>query len=354
MNFSRLYEKYEGFHRPTFTLRADGSELRVGEGIRIHTLQCCLTTLRQAGSVFVAAELAAGAEEEETWRRAVQLGAVCTLALGYQKSEITVFSGFIYDVTWDAPLGGGAQYMEMICLDVRGQLMLSAKADAGTPRTLSQMVNEVLGQSCCGRMAENTQVGAVPEELDLPVQRTGSTDFAVVCQAADFLCFEFYAFAEALYFGPPRPSSETAVSFDGPNGLMSLRRRRTLAGQCAAVAVSGADDRGERLYARQVRQADTGPGAGRMSQALALDLHQAEPAVRTMGQASRLAQARMETLQRRCGSLIGRGTGLPELRPGRFVEISGINGEVDGRFYIQSVTHTIDETGFETSFEAEE
>ncbi len=353
MNFSRLYEKYEGFHRPTFTLRANGSGLEVEEGVRIQILQCCLTTLRQAGSLFLAAELAAGSDAEEAWREAIQLGAVCTLSLGYQKSEEEVFSGFIYDVAWEIFPESGAQHVEMICLDVRGQLMLSARADAGTARTLSQLVDGVLKQSCCSRMAPQVELGAVPEELDLPVQRTGATDFAILCAAADFLCFEFYAFAGWLYFGPPRPSSDTAVTFDGPNGLMRLRRRRTLAGQCAAVAVSGTDDRGERIYARQARETDRGPGVGGMGEALALDFHQAEPAVRTMAQASILAQARMQALQRRCGTLTGQGTGLPELRPGRFVELAGVNGEADGRFYVQNVTHTIDETGFETCFEAE-
>ena len=354
MNFSGLYEKYGGFRKPTFTLIVNGSRLQTGEGARLQLLECELTARRRAGSLFLAAELTPGTDLADTWLRAIQLGAVCSLALGYQGTEEDVFSGFVYDVIWDDPLDGGPQCVELTCLDVRGQLMLAACSDAGAARTLSQMVQTTLQQSCCTRMAPSVKIGAVPADWDLPFQRPGATDFSVLCDAADFLCFEFYAWADTVYFGPPRPSQETAVTFDGPNGLIRLRRRRTLAGQCAAVAVSGADDKGERLYARQPRASGKGFGAGQLGAALTRDLHRAEPAVRTMAQAKYLARARMEDRQRQGGALTGRGTGLPDLRPGRFVAAGKLSEAVNGSYYVQLVRHTVDDTGFETCFEAEE
>ncbi len=354
MDFSRLHEKYGGFRRPTFALTVDGVRLDSGPGVSIETLECRLTARRQAGSLCLAADLIPGSALGGTWLAAVQPGAVCSLALGYQEIHETVFSGFVYDVAWGDPLDAGVERLELVCLDVRGQLMLSACPDAGAARSLSQLARAILNQPACTRMASDVRLGRIPEDWDLPFQRAGATDFAVLCAAADFLCLEFYAFGGTVYFGPARPSSETAVAFSGPNGLLELRRRRSLSGQCAAAAVSGADDRGERLYARAERSPDRGFGSARMGAALVRDLHQAEPALRTMAQANHLAQVRMEARQRRGGGLAGRGTGLPELRPGRFVEVSGLSEPVNGTYYVQSVTHTIDETGFETAFEAEE
>lgn len=354
MKFSALYEKYSGFQRPTFALKVNGSQLNVGEGAKVKLLQCNLTALRQAGSLYLSAELTPGSDLADTWLDAIQLGALCTLSLGYRNQNQLVFSGFVYDIEWDDPLDTGTQHLEMICLDVRGQLMLSSCADAGAARTLSQLIDALLRQACCSRMASNIQIGAVPTDWDLPFQRTGATDFDILCAVADFLSFEFSAFADALYFGPARPSSDSAVSFDGSNGLVRLRRRRTLAGQCAAVAVSGTDDKGERLYAREARSTDGGFGAGQIKSALTLDLHQVEPAVRTMAQAAYLSKARMQERQRRAGALIGTSTGIPELRPGRFIEISGLGEQVNGTYYLQSLTHTVDETGFASEFEAED
>ena len=145
-----------------------------------------------------------------------------------------------------------------------------------------------------------------------------------------------------------------AVEFDAANGLMRLRHRKTLAAQCAAVAVSGTDDNGQRLYAREARSSDQGYGIGQIKAALGQDVHQAEPAIRTMVQANYLAQARMQMRQHQAGLLIGQAAGIPELRPGRFVKASGLSDQVNGSYYIVDVIHTIDETGFETYFEAEE
>lgn len=353
MKFSNLYETYSAFRKPTFTLKVNSTRLDVGEGAAVRCMECRLTTLREAGSLSLSAVLKPKTDLGGTWLSAIQLGAVCTLSLGYINTEKVVFSGFVYEVTWDDPLRSGVQGIEMTCLDVRGQLMLSSCADAGSARTLSQMISALLQQKCCTRMT-STAIEAVPQDWDLPFQRTGATDFDILCKVADFLCYEFYSFADSTYFGPVRPSADTSVVFDGKNGLISLRHRRSLAGQCAAVAVSGSDDKGERLYAREARASDRGFGMEQAGSALTMDLHQAEPAVRTMAQASYLAKARMQDRQHRSGMLLGRCTGLPDLRPGRFLEIAGLGEQVNGSYYVQTVIHTIDETGFETYFEAED
>lgn len=353
MKLSALYDKYDGFRTPTFTLNVNSKKLDVGSGVKLESMECRLTTLRESGALTLRAELEISSDRAKTWLNAIQLGAVCTLSLGYAGTEQKVFSGFVYDAVWDDPLGDTRMMLDMICMDVRGQLMLSSCPDAGAARTLSQLVAKLLGQSCCTRMA-SAQVKTIPKDWDLPFQRTGPTDFEILCSAADFLCFEFYAYADTVYFGPARDSSETVVTFDGPNGLMRLRRRRSLAGQCAGVAVSGADDKGERIYAREARVADSGFGVGQIKSALALDLFEADPAVRTMAQAQYLAKERMKERQRRNSTLLGQCTGIPELRPGRFVQVTGLSEQINGSYYIQTVTHTIDETGFETSFEAEE
>lgn len=353
MKFIALYTKYGGFYNPTWTLTVNHKRLNIGEGVELENMECRLTTLREAGTLTLRAELDTSTDGAKTWLESIQLGAVCTLSLGYARTEETVFSGFVYDAVWDSPLRCPWMKLEMTCMDVRGQLMLSSCSDAGAARTLSQLVSSLLGQSCCTRMA-SAQIKPIPADWDLPFQRTGPTDFEILCSAADFLCFAFYAYADTVYFGPARDSSETAVTFDSSNGLMRLQRRRSLAGQCAGVAVSGADDKGERIYARAARAADSSFGSGQIKSALALDLFEAEPAVRTMAQAQYLAKERMKERQRHSSMLLGQCTGIPELRPGCFIQVTDLSEQVNGTYYLQTVTHTIDETGFETSFEAEE
>ncbi len=72
-----------------------------------------------------------------------------------------------------------------------------------------------------------------------------------------------------------------------------------------------------------------------------------------MAQVQYLSKARMEAVQRRSGALLGRGAGVPELRPGRFVTISGLSEAANGNYYVHTVRHVLDADGDETSFEAE-
>lgn len=354
MKFSELYSRYNSMSEPAYTLKVDGTKLEVGQDVRVLQVECELTCKRQAGCLSLRAELDPDGEHGSAWLSAFQAGAACSLSLGYGSDQTEVFCGFLYDVDWDDPLGSGVMGLEAVFLDVRGRLMLSSRADAGVERTVGKMVGAILRQSCCTEMAPSSTVNDMPEDWNLPAQRFGGTDFDVVCAAAEFVCYEFYAFAGELYFGKPRPQSSPAVTFDGPNGLISLRRRRTLAGQCAAVAVSGADDTGARIYSRHPRERDSGYGADKMGSVLSNDIHQPEPAVYTMAQAQYLSQARMGERERQAGSLAGRCVGLPEIRPGRFIKAEKMSDPVNGSYYVHTVRHILDETGFETYFEAEE
>ncbi len=354
MKFSALYQSYKAMREPVYALKIDGKALETGGDARLLRLECELTCARQAGVLSLEALLNPKGEHGAAWLDAFQPGAACSFSAGYGSRKTEVFRGFLYDVRWSDPLDGTDMLLEAAFLDVRGRLMLAAHADAGAQRTSSQMIQSILSQACCTQLASKRTVNPPPDDWDLPALRPGPSDYSVLCAAADFLCYEFYAFADELYFGKPRPESGAAVTFDGPDGLMRLERRRTLAGQCAAIAVSGADDKGERIYSRQARKKDSGFGTDKMGGVLSGDIQQPEAFVRTMAQAQYLSQARMEERQRQAGGLTGRSVGLPELRPGRFIEVTNLSKPLNGTYYVRTVRHILDETGFETWFEAED
>lgn len=354
MKLSALYQTYGAMREPNYGLKIGGRALGIGDDAQLIRAECELTSTRQAGILALEAVLDPAQEQGAAWLDALQPGAACSFSIGYGKDLTEVFCGFLYDVLWGDPLGGTAMALEAVFLDVRGRLMLTSCADAGAQRAASQMIRDILGQSCCKELAKKQTVDPPPQDLDLPALRPGPSDYSILCAAADFLCYEFYAFADELYFGKPRPESGAVLTFDGPNGLISLKRRRTLAGQCAAISVSGTDDSGERLYSRQARKKDSGFGTDRMSSILTGDFHQPEPFVRTMAQAQYLSKARMERRQQQSGGLAGHSVGLPELRPGRFVEVAGLSRPLNGTYYVHTVRHILDEAGFETRFEAED
>ena len=354
LNFSALYEGYHAMKNPAYRLKVGGTEIRTGERAVLERLDCEMTCRNEAGYLLVQGVLNPDEKEGKSWLDAFQAGTECELSLGYDKDLKKVFTGFLYEVSWSDPLEDGAMELQALFLDARGRLMTSSCADAGAARTLSQMVKTILTQSYVKKLASSQKISPAPKDWDLPVQRPGDSDYQVVCEAAEFLCYEFYVCGEELYFGEPRPDSSPIVTFDGVTGLTRLRRSRTLASQCAAVTVSGTDDKGERIQARQARKKDSGFGTDRMASALSNDIHIPEETVRTMAQAKYLAQARMEQRQHQAGKLEGTCLGTPELRPGRFIKTEKCSKPVCGTFYVHTVRHRLSSSGYLTEFEAEE
>ncbi len=349
MKFSELSQTYGGMRLPSFALSVGGSALESGPGARLLRAECVLTARTQAGSLAVTARLDPEGDAAAGWLDALQRGAEGTFSLGWEGTNTQVFSGLLYEVVWSDPLSGGAMEAEAVFLDAKGKLALTSLADAGAERTLSQLVQDVLDAS-----GASSTVETVPEDWDLPVRRQGEDGCRILRETAELLCWEFYDHNGTVYFGPPRPESDAVLEYDGPGGLTELCRRRTLAGQCGGVAVSGADGAGERLWSKTDRTKDSGYGTDKMGSVLSGFLHTPESAVQTMAQAQYLSQARMEAVQHGSGGVFGRGVGLPELRPGRFIKLSGLSEALNGSCYVHTVRHILDESGYETSFEAED
>ena len=74
--------------------------------------------------------------------------------------------------------------------------------------------------------------------------------------------------------------------------------------------------------------------------------------VRTVKDCTDLAQARLDSIAMGFVSGSGSCVGLPEIIPGRFISITGMDGETDGTYYISHVRHTISEDdGYRTQIE---
>lgn len=353
MKFSQLLKPCKDLAVPKWSLTVGGKRLQEGDESQLLQAECLLTCQRQAGSLTLRAQVDPDGSQGKTWMDALQPGAVCSFSLGYDDPLTQVFSGYLYDMTWDVPLGRGGMDLEAVFLDVRGQLMSTSHVDAGPARTLSQMVKSVLTSSTYKQLAPKATVKDVPKDWDLASLRRGESDYDTVCAAADLLSYEFYAWADELYFGPARPESSPVLEYDGPDGLRRLRRRRTLAGQWAALEVCGADDKGERLSYRQARSKDSGFGSQKISGALTGEHRVPVSAARTMAQVRYLAQAHMRERERQSEGVWGWSVGLPQIRPGRFLKMEHVHNAVDGTWYVHTVRHVLDEIGFETYFDTE-
>ena len=64
------------------------------------------------------------------------------------------------------------------------------------------------------------------------------------------------------------------------------------------------------------------------------------------------AKARMEDICQQFGELECECVGIPELAPGRFVEVEELSSQADRKYYITYVRHVLDEDGYRTYLKA--
>ena len=77
-----------------------------------------------------------------------------------------------------------------------------------------------------------------------------------------------------------------------------------------------------------------------------------EPGVKDAAEAKARAKARMDAVADQFGELECECVGIPELAPGRFVQLEKLSSQANRKYYVRYVRHVIDENGYRTYFKA--
>ena len=135
---------------------------------------------------------------------------------------------------------------------------------------------------------------------------------------------------------------------------MSFSRRVGLQGQVGEVEIWGRDEKQHFIKGGATRV--TVCGAGDTAAQLATkfkktSLREYSEFVRTDQECVTLAQARLNALAMNFVAGSGTCVGIPELIPGRFIEIKGLDGDSVGTYFISKVHHRFNQEGYSTQFE---
>ena len=210
--------------------------------------------------------------------------------------------------------------------------------------------------------AENLLIPMVDPSILPPrfsVQQTGS-DWAFLRELADRNAFEVFVRWDKLYFRFPRPQLQR-VTLEWGRNLTAFQPRLSTAGQAGIIELRGYDYKlaeaivtvlpavalGEDLTATLDRL-----GQSFLQELIALGrrtIRHQPPGDMLEG----LALAKCVLQQLLDGLYEGSGTcvGVPQLRAGDQVEIRGVGKRFSGVYKLRSVTHTIDDRGYQTRFE---
>lgn len=344
--YDSLVNKYGNFHVPAVRLYVDGSDAVQDLSLSIQSLEIFLS-LSAASTAVIHLNNAYDQESrsfDNKIKNKFKLGTVVEVGIGYGSEIQKVLKGFVAVL--------GAEFGKNTCLavtvaDVRRLMMTS-----GVHHVLydvsnySDAVQTILGEYSKLCTAE---IDATDDQLDKPLsQRSTDYDFIMKELIAMGRCErEFLVMGGKAYFRKPHGTAGAICSLELGRELREFKIESAYTD--LQVNVTG--------YNQQEQSVITASATAKSKEALSSVMtrtpvhHIIDPQLDTQAKAGVCAQAYADKQLSLGQNGSGVCVGLPELVPGRYVEVVMLEEMANKKFYIQKVTHKIGEEGFVTEFE---
>lgn len=162
-----------------------------------------------------------------------------------------------------------------------------------------------------------------------------------------------------LYFGPST-ETENRIKYqlEWGKSLIQCSPRLTTANQYKSVTVNGWDRASQKVISEKIDLTD--PELKKLNPDLHEMINECDPReelvvdepVFSKAEAKQKARAILLDQQKQMVKLNGTCIGLPEMRAGAMVNISGIGSRLSGDYFIEQTEHILNDSGYQTKFQA--
>jgi phage protein D len=209
--------------------------------------------------------------------------------------------------------------------------------------------------------AENLLIPVVdPTWVTFKAKTQDGSDMALLKELARRSYFDVFVHWDRLYFRFPRPQTE-AIVLEWGKSLSSFSPRLATAGQVGVQMVRDYDQELATTIVSLLPVVSAGAridtiveqlGSTILDRLVAFGMSSlTDEPIESFPDAATFAKAVLEAILE--GLLEGYGDciGIPELRAGEMVQIAGVGKRFGGAYRLRRVTHSIDNSGYRTSFE---
>lgn len=158
-----------------------------------------------------------------------------------------------------------------------------------------------------------------------------------------------------LNFGPSQDQRQVTYVLEWGKSLVSFHPTYATARQLQTVTVRGWDRKTKKPIEGKATLDDVkdiNPDLRAVARAANREDVVVEESIQTPAQAKDRAKKILEQRQRELVDANGTTVGLPDLRSGRVLVIRGTGQPFDGQYFIKETTHTINDSGYRTTFKA--
>lgn len=352
-SYSELEKKYSNFNAPSLEITVGSTKLVSGKDIRIVSMDVELTCDYEAsGCVFV---LESVYEPKKTnfvsEISCLQIGEKVEVEVGYVRRE-AVFKGYVNRINYRFGMEEDGVSICVECMDVKGLLMKNRRLEIFTEKSASAVVSKILGEAPASSYLSGKEIDSCNED-EVPLRSNMVTDYDLIVEQASKLGFEFFILLGKAYFRAKQKVSSILLEISPQDAILGASL--SVSGQSLVKKVeirsidetSGEQIRGEASISGTFSRGSS----GNMFLGNSRQVYY-EPGVKDANEAKARASARIEAAADSFGELECECIGIPELCPGRFVKVSGLSSEMNGKYYVHYVRHMLDESGYRTFVKA--
>ncbi len=374
-NFQDLKAAYESFQQPIVRLYVEGTDITAEDvPLSLTEVEVELSNGFEAG---IATFMLTGMYDDESRtydikdvKKYLYLGSTVILYIGYGTSVREVFRGFIARVHFIIPKENTEDQpgVEVSAMDAKGLMMANRHSKRLKATCYSEAVKEILSENVFlsqkdDKMNDFTtlNISNTPDKQDQQgngqtsdkrVEMVEESDYEFIVKAAKKFNFEFFIVGGTLYFIEAKKNTTPLITLTPFTGLRSIDVGYDISGLVRSVEVRNIDmDQGK--YVGDKKKMSSKISLGNKAKPLVekQSFVYLDPTAQSKAEAGYRASYLTDTIDYRLGSIEAEFIGLPELVPGRFIELKNFGSPVDNLFYLTKVRHILESNVYRTVFE---
>lgn len=350
-DFQTLESKYRNFFAPAFEVIIDGTNI-VREQVGVTHISVSTNVQQKSNSFsFSVGNGYDPVKREFRWlNNYFVLGKYVEIKMGYVDKLETVFYGLITNVSLDYP-SEGTPTIKVKGMDVSFHMMRSVRSNSWTDKKASEVAKEIGSRYVSSFTVDDTKV-KVPK-----IEQNEESDYQFVKRLAKANNYDFFIVGKKMYFCSPVQSETPVVSLMYGKNLLSFNNELDISYQVSQIVVRAPNpkDPSNPIEAKSKSVEKLGDnsktGLDIMKSLGDYAIEYMQTNVKSVEEAQKLADSTLNERAMKLMSGSGECIGIPELIAGRCIELQGLGKRFEQPLYLTSVTHTIDGSGYITSFD---
>jgi phage protein D len=348
--FDDLDGKYGNFLVPAFDVSVEGTSL-VKEGVGITGITVNTSVEKADSFTFTVSNAFDVKTRAFNWLDTYfTVGKYLKISMGYADKLVTVFDGLTTSVKFDFTPEESPKIV-VSGMDRTFLLMKGIKSRSFNDKKHSDVVSTIAGE-------HSLSVGTVDDTgvLYKIIEQSRASDYQFVSWMARENNFEFFIVGKKLYFRKYANASP-AVTLEWGKTLRSFSLEVDIADQVGGVTVRGWDTAQKKEIVAEsgsVSKLGNGTTTGQdaIKKLCGSSTKEYEYDGNVTSNEAGVKKATAILNQRAMQFVSGNGEmiGFPDVRAGRFIKVSQVGGKLSNNYYLTSVSHVIDGSGYVTYF----